>query len=646
MGVKLIDKESIKKLDRWTFLAAMVLMVFNFAATLLMYLNITNDNFITFFTWPVALVLLVISFRKLGTIELKKINIKNPILLVLLIVSIVYLISHFYNFSNAPWNTYGLFDDGAWDIFDARKMCFTSKRLELIFWDENIGLISRELVFHYFMTILFKIFGYNLLVFNVGLIFLGFVTVIFTTLTAYELKKDPILAGAAGIFLNFMPLNFTQVYMGHRYAICGPLLMISFYFIVRAFKRNSLLSAVIGGIFAGLTMESAIMGKQYIYGLIATGVVVLIYLFIKKRENIAGFITSLLAILSGFLVATTPLYTYMFTHWKLYSYRESALTREFFERLKTEGFKVVSENLKILKEVVFAETSGYRQFSNGSPVLRWYLVIFLIIGIIVLLKRKEIGVIFLAAIPFAGSIITITYDFRILIAAPFMCILITEGVFAAFEFILKKREGAEKFYPYFASGLMIFMMIPHCSYLKSLADDPNSQYLLPHYSVAVSRYVSDLAAGAENPNFEMKKDEFNRPNRNDKYDLLACVEYSYAHVHAYIGGEYSREILSLCNDFPYISFSEEDMRYIVYNAIQDYDWHGSDLMLVFEMDSQVEGLVNELIGTGLCTPTYDTYVIDGIEVRMCRLYVDNDNIGALKEASFVIVDFYDYDYEE
>ena len=382
------------------------------------------------------------------------------------------------------------------------------------------------------------------------------------------------------------------------------------------------------------------MGKQYIYGLIATGVVVLVYLLIKKRENIASFITSVLAILSGYLVATTPLYTYMFTHWKLYSYRESALTKEFFERLHNEGFKVVSENLDILKEVVFAQTSGYRQFSNESPVLRWYLVVFLIIGIIVLLKRKEIGVIFLAAIPFAGSIITITYDFRILIAAPFMCILITEGVFATFEFILKKREGAEKLYPYFASGLLLLMMFPHFSYLKHLADDPNSEYLLPHYSVAVSRYVADVVAGSETPNIEMKKNEFNRPNTNDKYDVLACVEYTYAHVHAYIGGEHSREILSLCNDFPYIGYTEDDMRWTVYGAIQNYQPGNKDLVLVFEIDQQVESLVNELIATRLCEATYDNYTVDGYTVILCRLYVNNADIEAFKLESYDIISMY------
>ena len=165
MGVKLIDKGSIEKLDRKLFLASMILAVINFAVTLLMYLNVLTNNFITYFTWPIAIALLLISFRKLGTIEFKKISIKDPFVIVLLVVTVVYFFTHFYNFSNAPWNTYGLFDDGAWDIFDARKMCFTSNRFELIFWDENIGLISRELVFHYYITILFKIFGYNLIIF-------------------------------------------------------------------------------------------------------------------------------------------------------------------------------------------------------------------------------------------------------------------------------------------------------------------------------------------------------------------------------------------------------------------------------------------------------------------------------------------------
>ena len=183
-------------------------------------------------------------------------------------------------------------------------------------------------------------------------------------------------------------------------------------------------------------------------------------------------------------------------------------------------------------------------------------------------------------------------------------------------------------------------MFPHFTYLKRLADDPNSEYLLPHYSVAVSRYVSDVAAGSETPSVAMKKNEFNRPNTNDRYDVLACVEYTYAHVHAYIGGEYSREILSLCGDFPYISRSEDDMRIIVYNALQNYQAGSKDLVLVFEIDQQVESLVNELIATRLCEATYDNYTVDGYTVILCRLYVHSEDIEAFKLESYDIISMY------
>ena len=101
MGVKLIDKGSIEKLDRKLFLASVILAVINFLVTLLMYLDVFKDNFITYFTWPAAIILLVLSFRKLGTLNIRKTDIKKPIFLVLLIVTVIYFFTHFYNFKCA-----------------------------------------------------------------------------------------------------------------------------------------------------------------------------------------------------------------------------------------------------------------------------------------------------------------------------------------------------------------------------------------------------------------------------------------------------------------------------------------------------------------------------------------------------------------
>ena len=104
--------------------------------------------------------------------------------------------------------------------------------------------------------------------------------------------------------------------------------------------------------------------------------------------------------------------------------------------------------------------------------------------------------------------------------------------------------------------------------------------------------------------------------------------------------EYSREILSLCNDFPYVSSNEDDMRWTVYSAIQDYQMGSKDLVLVFEVDQQVEGIVNDLINTGLCEAQYDDYNIDGNVILLCRLYIHNEDIGAFKEASYSIIEMY------
>ena len=115
----------------------------------------------------------------------------------------IYFGTHLFNYSSAPWNNYGLFDDAAWDIYISKQECFTNHTFETIYHDEEIGGISRELLFHYYITVLFKIFGYNMFTFNMGLVFLGYITVLFTMLTAMELLDSPPKGFLAGIILNF-----------------------------------------------------------------------------------------------------------------------------------------------------------------------------------------------------------------------------------------------------------------------------------------------------------------------------------------------------------------------------------------------------------------------------------------------------------
>ena len=334
-------------------------------------------------------------------------------------VSAVYFLSHLYGYPSAPWNNYGLFDDAAWDIFIAREKCFTGNAFEIIFWNPDIGMISRELLFHYYISILFRLFGYNLFVFNMALILLGYVTVLFTALLADAIFHNVFYAFAAGIMLNFLPVEFTQVFMGHRYAICGPVMMVSLFFLYRAFQLRSVPYGVAGGVFAGFAMESAIMGKQYLWALLAAA---FLYAAAYRRqtETLKAALPVILGVLLGYAVTTAPLYAYIATNGERYNIRQANLTAEFFAQIRAEGLSAVWRRMERLRETLFALHSWSRQFSDGFPILPWYLAVPAIAGSVAAFFKKHYVLPLMIAVPLAGNVVSESYDFRLLIAAPFM----------------------------------------------------------------------------------------------------------------------------------------------------------------------------------------------------------------------------------
>jgi len=115
---------------------------------------------------------------------MKKISrlVRHKDLLISLFVLVLFFSSHLINFSIAPWNQNGLFDDAAWDIYFAKN----------------------------------------------------------------------------------------HIFAGHRYTITAPLMTVSLYYLYTSFTNKSRPRAAISAIFAALCLGSAIMGKQYLYGLVLT----------------------------------------------------------------------------------------------------------------------------------------------------------------------------------------------------------------------------------------------------------------------------------------------------------------------------------------------------------------------------------------
>src|SRR5207249_1871373 len=91
---------------------------------------------------------------------------------VFVILALLFVVTHIWNFKTTPWNQNGLFDDAAWDIYFAKKYIFTHEPFQTAVSEG----IARETIFHYYITFFFVLFGYNLLVFNVALLILGLST--------------------------------------------------------------------------------------------------------------------------------------------------------------------------------------------------------------------------------------------------------------------------------------------------------------------------------------------------------------------------------------------------------------------------------------------------------------------------------------
>lgn len=592
-----------------------------------------------------------------------------------LAVSAVYFVSHLYNFPNAPWNHYGLFDDAAWDVFVAQERCFTGGAFEIIFWNPDIGMISRELLFHYYISILFRLFGYNLLVFNLALVLLGWITVLFTALLAADLLESPLCGFAAGLALNFLPLEFTQVFMGHRYAICGPMILISAFFLNRAFRRRSLPRAgaapdtlppreaaagsvpyaVAGGVFAGFAMESAIMGKQYLWALIGAAILHgAVYAFqrwkkIPRREawTPRQTLPVLFGVLIGYAVAAAPLYAYIATHGALYNIRQANLSAEFFAQLRAEGFPALWKRLARLWETLFAAQSYSRQFSDAFPVLTWYLAVPAVFGAAVMFFRKYFVTALMLAITLAANVVSESYDFRLLTAAPFAAIALVYALRLAAAFIavrLPKKapentrdsENAEwnvktirRTAPAQNAAVLLaalVLMSAPASYLRALAENPNAQRLLNHRDIAASRYIQDVVMGSEAPDFRMKWDEFRRGGADTGYDVLAATCTSYAHVHAYLQPYDSRQILRLFNDFPYIRQDPGEMRRQMARTLAEYENAGRDLVLVLESGDKVAGILADLDRAAPEAGRRDSAVIDGNLITMVRYRVPAEDL--------------------
>lgn len=580
------------------FILSFFYMFAAFIISFLFFKGIIPKDRISWIFWIVSIFLLLNSvYQKykyenaddFKTIDNNRRNESIKFILLITGIAIIFFITHFWNYNTAPWNSNGLFDDAAWDIYFVQEFTESQAPLQIIFNDTQIGRVSRELVFHYYIGAWFFLVGYNLFVFNIALVFLGFITVLFTALLVFRIFKRYSYAALAAVLMNFFPFHYTQIFMGHRYAICVPLMMISIYFLYFGFQKKSMLKVCLGGVFAALCMESAIMGKQYIYALAGTAALYLIFTF-KDKSKIKANLPLVIASAIAFLFTMVPLIAYILTNYKAYTIRESSLIADFFVRIKKEGlFAPLRENIILCYSTIFSPFSNQRQFMHSFPIIPYLYLPVIVLGTIMAFLKKHYYILLMIVIPLAGNIVTTSFDFRLLISAPFYILAIVFAFHWLASFVNSQKIQTAAIF--IGAGILIFSPV---RYLNDLSQDTNGQYLMPHKSVAASRLIQDIVVGEDKPSTDMKWDEFRRKNENNEYDTLAATRFSYAHVHAYLNDYDAYKILSLLKNFPYDGIDPRLLKGYFLTAVQDYKIQSKDIMIVLEIGPEISEILQIL----------------------------------------------------
>jgi hypothetical protein len=626
---------------RWhVFVMALVLFAICIVSSYASYHGYENWSQLAPYSWLSSMAFLCFAYcPKLKVLFNSICSIKRNDWIVALFIFLIYFCSHFYNFSGAPWNQFGLFDDAAWDIYFANNHVFHGETFHPAYFDE-VGYISREVLFHFYIKTLFLWFGHSLGVFNISLILLGYVTVFFVTFVIHRLFDNLLVTIISAIVINFYPLHFMHIFMGHRYAIAAPMMMISYYYLVTAFQSKSSFRIIISGTFAAFCVASSVMGKQYLLSLLLSVVFLVLFRFFYEKKSVT-IKESALAVefVFAFFIGLAPLIVYVTNYGELYYLREQGLAKEFFDSYNAKGFDGIKPYIQSIYDVYFADYTGGRQFLPDYlpiPIAYYFL---LVPGLIIALIKRRYDILFLSIIPTAGTLIARCYDFRVLLSVPAWVIAISYTLNAATKPIyqLKSYNNLKDVVCRFAKfGFVIILLllglIPSVKYIFQVAHDPNHLWLLPHKDVAFSRVVQDLAIGRYPPSIEMKHDEL-MPQSKQVNDLLVCPEGGYAITHLYLQQFKDKNILSFCDNVPQTLLEPVKIRELNYRSIEQYQPQGRNLLLVWQLTDKVKAIINEIKSrVEIGKSEVLNYRVDGQEISIYVLTIQSADIYAFKKA--------------
>jgi len=586
------------------------------------YQGITPKTPITWVAWLIGLSLYFYSLKG-APIKSKP---KKSTLYLLLFVTLIYFTAHLWNYSIAPWNTDGLFDDAAWDLVFAKNYVFNNTPFQPVFYDP-LCVLFRETFFHYFTFLAFKGFGFNLGVFNLSLILAGFFGIIFIALLAQEFFSHFIISILVVLMAIFLPVIFIHSHAGYRYAMTLPLMMISYYFLSSGFRLTSERRIFWGGVFAGFCLECSITGKQYLLALLlASGLWFFTHrkLIYEKAALTKVFVLSL-------IFTIEPLIFYIIFTGPAYFFRESSLTHTFIVNFLAHGLSGIRENFQTFCDLFFTPFTYTRWFEPDFLIIPLGYYPLLIVGSMVCFVKQRYIIPFISLVVLIAAFTSTTNDYRILLATGPWVLAMGFALDEAFKIVLQRGSGLKRISAAALFLSFLWGLVPSVHYLYSLSSNTFGVFYFPHKDVALSRFLQDVVVGASNPSTALKPDEFNRADQtNASTDFLICPETANAILRLYIHDFDSSRILYFCGGIPYNFLDPQTILGKNLEAVRNHR-EDQDLQLIWELSNKIEPIVKifrpfEKYGHG----EIFTGEVSGKQFKLYSLFIKKENLRGFK----------------
>ncbi len=490
----------------------------------------------------------------------------------------------------APWNGDALFDESGNDLGYLKSNIIGHPYQAAWFH----GIISRETLFHYYVWGFLKLFGFNILAYEVALFVIWLTAFVFTLLLVDLFFGSYIVTSVTALVFNFLPFAFIYTFVGYRYPLTVALAVVSLYFLHLGFRTTSRFYLSLGGITAGLCLASSIPGKQYVLTLLIAAPLYAVFYWSSLKRTAAW--SSLAVIVYSFLAAAAPILCYIIFKLGDYTYYEGAYLHQFWNAVRgTPAPNNMRYYATGLWNCFFAAQFWPRLlFPDALPIpLPYYWL--LLPGFVLALWQKRFEIVLLATLPVVGVFVTggAAVEQRLLLAIPFWIILMSFTLAGLLK--LRPWRGVQIVLCVTSALILIDGLVPSIRYIYSKTKSPFSIHHFAQQQVAVSRFLKHVVAGQEHPGPpHLERDEFNRikgiPAAPD--DTLICQNDAYSIIHLFLYDYDDGKILSFCSGLPFFwVMTEQDVWNANKKAISTYVPTNKNLKLIWERDPKTERII-------------------------------------------------------